>query len=188
MEAAILSFLAAVLVGVVTTSTNVVLQRRRERQAQAGWESDQRYPAYVGLMAAATEFSALITNHESLLARRSRLRPWEALIYMRVSRHLERLHSAWASLVRHLAEVRLVGSPPVVARAEQLLEVVGESFQRVTLAGASQRDPGRRDHSPLIYDSITDFRDACRLELGQELMERGSDKAPPNEHSRQRVA
>lgn len=180
LEAALLSFLAAVIVAIITTSANVVLHRRSEQQAEAGWQTDQRFPAYVGLMSAATEFSALITNHENLLTRRSRLRPWEAIVYMRMSRHVDRLHGAWSALVMHLAEIRLLGSPSVVAQAEHLVEVVGTSFQQVTAGANSRGLKGRwTGHGPLVHKSVSRFRDACRLELGQATITPSTETALP---------
>lgn len=169
MEQTLLSFFAAVVVAIASTLTNIGLQRRRERGAKQEWESDRRYPAYVGLLSAATEFSALTTNHASLLARRSRLRPWDALVFMRLSRHVDRLHAAWAALVKHLSEVRLLASPEVVEKAEELLEVVGTSFQQVAVSESSP--PAGIDeaaHTVRIHESVSHLRDACRRELEQD--------------------
>lgn len=168
MEQTLLSFFAAVIVAIASTLTNIGLQRRRERGAQREWESDRRYPAYVGLLSTATEFSALTTNHANLLARRSRLRPWDALVFMRTSRHVDRLHAAWAALVRHVSEVRLLATPEVVVKAEELLEVVGTSFQKVTASASSaSRGTVEADHSIRIHEAVSDLRDACRRELEQ---------------------
>ena len=167
-----IALLGAIAVAVITTAAQWVLHRREQRGADAQWHADRRFPAYVGFLATATELSALIGNHANLLARSSRLRPWEPLVGMWLTRHIPRLHGAWASLTRSLAEIRLLGTADVVRAAEELLSTVEQELASVTRGGRTQRTadlPG--DRVTRIASAIERMRDACRHELGQTQLE-----------------
>jgi hypothetical protein len=43
---------------------------------------------------------------------------------MWLTRHISRLHGAWAALTKSQAEIRLLGTSDVVAAAEELLSTI----------------------------------------------------------------
>jgi hypothetical protein len=181
----LIALLGAVVVALITTAVQWALHRREQRGAEAQWQADRRFPAYVEFLATATELSALIGNHASLLARGSRLRPWEPLVGMWLTRHIPRLHGAWASLTKSLAEIRLLGTSDVVAAAEELLSTVEQELASVTRQGRTQQTQGLPgDRARRIASAIERMRDACRQELGQGELEalpapRGSGYSVP---------
>lgn len=168
----LIPLLGAVVVAVITTAAQWTLHRREQRGAAAQWHADRRFPAYVAFLATATELSALIGNHDSLLGRGYRFRPWEPLVGMWLTRHIPRLHGAWASLTKSLAEIRLLGTSEVVAAAEELLSTVEQELASVTRQGRMQRTSGLpADRARRIASAIEGMRDACRHELGQARLE-----------------
>ncbi|MFA9432841.1 hypothetical protein [Egicoccus sp. AB-alg2] len=172
MQDPVIALLGAVAVAIITTAAQWALHHRDQRGAKAQWHADRRFPAYVEFLATATELSALIGNHANLLASGSRLRPWEPLVGMWLTRHIPRLHGAWASLTKSQAEIRLLGTSDVVAAAEETLATIEQELSSVTRHGRAQGTAGLPDdRARRIGFAIERMRDACRHELGQATLE-----------------
>lgn len=169
-----ISLIGPMIVAIATIVVQLLIHRSTSVQNEVAWRANRRFPAYTNLLATVTECCALIGNQRTLLSSSSRFRPWEPIIRLRLTRHFQRLHKAWDDLVAALAEVRLLGSPAVVAASEEVLRAIEKEFSSVNSA-TSDDDEREKNASGNLTIAITNLRDACRSELGQEVV--GSDLA-----------
>lgn len=170
----IISIISPMLVAIATIVVQLLIHRSTRVQNEMAWRANRRFPAYTNLLATVTECCALIGNQRILLSSRSRFRPWEPIIRLRLTGHFRRMHKAWDDLVNALAEVRLLGSPAVVAASEEALRAIEKGFTSVNSATPDDDERGTNTSRNLTI-ATTNLRDACRSELGQEVV--GSDLA-----------